>query len=241
LNVLQVQADARRLQALFFQRMGLQFPDVDFSPVRTKIAAVPLQPAPVPGSFKTESLESSEPARARGEAETPTTRWRSSRSFGQQGNEAADFEPKEKALHEEKKSKKKGKDVKKIGQPEIGDKVGEDKLGGGVMHPVDLVVLKKKRNGRERVAGKLPKSSLYNGSHIEEAYRAPSGNNLNSPGANSNRRASHPVARSSVEGRSGNEKAELPGGLQGSINVGKRTSKPKLKLSWVGSSERGPG
>ncbi|CAM6105324.1 unnamed protein product [Calypogeia fissa] len=231
----EVQADARRLQALFFQRMSLQFPDVDFSPVRTKIMAVARQPSPVsvPGSHKMESYESSEPPRSKSETVAPTTRWRSTRTAAQEMSESADGAIKEKSLH---KDKRKGKDVKKNEKLALDDKVDESRMGGGILHPVDLVVLKKKRNGRERVASKLPRSRLFSVSQIGEEYREPSGN-VSSAGLVSNRRTSLPPQRVPAESQGGNEKSGLPG----STKVGKRTSKPKLKVSWIDGSQRRPG
>lgn len=236
----QVQADARRLQSVFFGRMTVQFPDVDFSPVKTKNMPVPAQPSPAP-AVAARKVEHVESGGVKSGSEAPTTRWSSARPPPKHTTvPTPEVSVKEKVVSVEKKSKRtvkdKSKDPKKNGKLATSENVEEDSRGG-ILHPVDLVIHKKKRGGRERVASKL-NSRLFYASRSPEEIREPSrnsGNSVSSPRPVGTRR-SQPLDRSLTASPEAGEKA----GMQES-KVGKRTAlTPKLKRSWADGSKRRP-
>ena len=209
----QVQADARRLQALFDSRMKLNFPDVDFSSARVKSYAPILPPqvpsvsgsrAPVvtgprgvlqapivtgPRGVRRPPPPVTEPAHV----ETPISNPRSSTRISLVRHPAPPEEeapvPKQDGKKGKKGGKEKSKDKKGKSKSKAKSSVKEKELvqeeaesDEGIMHPVDLVIHKKKRKGREHIGNRTVSSQLvFNTEEMRETTArgfsvGPSGN-----------------------------------------------------------------
>ncbi|EFJ30636.1 hypothetical protein SELMODRAFT_60240, partial [Selaginella moellendorffii] len=117
----EVQADARRLHSLFFQRMGLMFPDVDFNSIKINI-----------GIRMSGSRSSRKQRQVFAEAGRLTP--------------AAAPPPQQEKEDEGTGSVSRGKDSSSRKKTRPGDRDRQDQ----VTHPADLVICKRKRNSRRK-------------------------------------------------------------------------------------------
>lgn len=149
-NSTEVKAAARRLQASYFQRMGLNFPDVDFSCVKTRTLATLSQPVPGP---------SPRPQNTQGGSGKPQAEPGASQVVRPNAKMGATNEGRvsEKGVQ---KTSKKGK-VKVARKSLEREKLKSDRGAKGessevgLRHPVDLIFCKKKRKDRGKVSKKV--------------------------------------------------------------------------------------
>ncbi|KAJ7560784.1 hypothetical protein O6H91_04G145700 [Diphasiastrum complanatum] len=128
-----LQADARRLQGLFFERMSLMFPDVDFNSVRISIG-VAVQPSQWSRSLRKGESGSKLP-----------------RSSVQASDKQMCLDVDKDSRHKVK-SKKQGKTNRPKPTEKASARDVEDLKEANVvvLHPVDLIIHRKKRNSRRR-------------------------------------------------------------------------------------------
>ena len=179
-----MQADARRLQALFQQRMGLHFPEINFASTRVRLPhglETPKQPAVVITGPR--GLRRPPPPPIDGEATRPMysepphpqimPRVAAAAAQQQQLQQhmASAFQ------HEEPSNKKDNKRSRKTGKGKVKVVMSNSKARNavvndkappavvvedagpadeGILHPVDLVIHKKKRKCREQTASRTP-------------------------------------------------------------------------------------
>ncbi|XP_024372220.1 ATP-dependent helicase BRM isoform X2 [Physcomitrium patens] len=176
----EVQTDARRLQALFDSRMSLIFPEVDFSSARVRSNAPVLTPQAPPVTGSRGILQAPVVTGPRGVRRPAGAE---SAQIGISPNSRSSTRislvrpvapPQEEVLvtnQEGKKSKKGGNEKLKDKNAKSKSKVNssgkkkelqeeEAESDQGIMHPVDLVIHKKKRKGREHTGSRTVSSPL---------------------------------------------------------------------------------
>ena len=151
--------------------MGLMFPEVDFSSVRARsnMGAIPPKPPSVtgargirrPASVGSEPARQSQPETSNSRSSTRGTLVRNTPPQEDPVSGSTKVKGKKSGKEKIKEKKSKSKNKSKV-RTSVKDRksVEEAEPDGGILHPVDLVIHKKKRKGREHTGSRMGRSHL---------------------------------------------------------------------------------